>query len=266
MKSFSDHNSFVFISYAHKDADVVLPIISGLQRAGISVWYDDGIEAGTEWPEFIAEKLISCTKMIVMLTNNYVASHNCTRELNLAVEENKPILTIHLQKSIQLSPGYRMQLGTTQGIFRHRFSSQKDFMDNLASARFFEDCRVEVNIHSSDTVGGEPATLPDDKPLADDKPLEGETGSRNPDGSEGGANAAPVPKKKKKEIDLMEVLDDRDIMALMGMGEGSDPAATVPEEAPATEDSEEKREKLMDDDIVDAVLEEFNRMMKETDK
>ena len=45
---------YIFVSYAHKDAAMVMPLITGLQDRGFRVWFDAGIEAGTEWPEYIA--------------------------------------------------------------------------------------------------------------------------------------------------------------------------------------------------------------------
>lgn len=38
---------YIFISYAHKDSDIVLPIISRLQKDGYRVWYDEGIAPGS---------------------------------------------------------------------------------------------------------------------------------------------------------------------------------------------------------------------------
>lgn len=48
---------YLFVSYAHKNDAAVLEIISILQSRGFRVWYDEGIEAGSEWPESIASHL-----------------------------------------------------------------------------------------------------------------------------------------------------------------------------------------------------------------
>ena len=47
---------YIFMSYSHKDTDVVLNAVDVLTDNGFHVWYDNGIEAGTEWPEYIAER------------------------------------------------------------------------------------------------------------------------------------------------------------------------------------------------------------------
>ena len=48
---------YLFVSYAHANDAAVLEIISTLQARGFRVWYDEGIEAGSEWPESIASHL-----------------------------------------------------------------------------------------------------------------------------------------------------------------------------------------------------------------
>ena len=49
--------NYIFISYAHKDSDRVMPILEELRDEGYRIWYDDGIAPGSEWPENIAQHL-----------------------------------------------------------------------------------------------------------------------------------------------------------------------------------------------------------------
>ena len=44
---------YIFISYAHKDSNIVLPIIARLQQDGYRVWYDEGIALGSSWDAWI---------------------------------------------------------------------------------------------------------------------------------------------------------------------------------------------------------------------
>ena len=39
---------YIFISYSHKDSDVVFDIIGQLQMKQYRIWYDEGIDPGTE--------------------------------------------------------------------------------------------------------------------------------------------------------------------------------------------------------------------------
>lgn len=145
--SASNNDSYVFISYAHANSDVVLPTVKAMQDSNINIWYDEGIVAGSEWPEFIAEKVVSCTKFVLFVSNAYLQSQNCKRELNFAISRKKEILSVFLE-DVDLSPGMEMQLGTYQSIYRSRFGLDQFFHDSLCKEPFFDACRL-----SADKVG-----------------------------------------------------------------------------------------------------------------
>ena len=71
---------YIFISYAHANSDVVLPILNAMKADGISLWFDEGIVAGSEWPEYIAEKVVECHKFILFMSNAYAVSQNCKKQ------------------------------------------------------------------------------------------------------------------------------------------------------------------------------------------
>jgi len=135
---------YIFISYAHTNEELVLPAIQEMHSQGISLWYDNGIEAGSEWPEYIAEKVMNCDKFVLFISKAYLQSQNCKRELNFAISRKKDILSVFLE-DVELSPGMEMQLGTYQAIFRNRFSSHKNFYVSLAKEPFFNTCREYVH-------------------------------------------------------------------------------------------------------------------------
>ena len=54
LKAYKGKKPYIFVSYAHKNDTKVLPRIESLQQRGFWVWFDQGIEAGTEWPRYIA--------------------------------------------------------------------------------------------------------------------------------------------------------------------------------------------------------------------
>jgi TM2 domain-containing membrane protein YozV len=137
-----DNRPYVFISYAHANSESVLPCIEALRRKGVNVWFDEGIVAGSEWPEFIAEKVVTCTKFVLFVSNAYLASQNCKRELNFAISRKKEILSIYIE-DVALSPGMEMQLGTYQAIYKSRFPSDKAFYDSLCAEPFMASCTFE---------------------------------------------------------------------------------------------------------------------------
>ena len=136
-----ENQPYVFISYAHLDGATVLPCVETMKSSGINLWFDEGIEAGSEWPEFIAEKVVGCSKFVLFISNAYLNSQNCKRELNFAISRKKEILSVFLE-DVQLSPGVEMQLGTYQAIYRGRFDNDATFRTSLGNERFFDSCRA----------------------------------------------------------------------------------------------------------------------------
>lgn len=134
---------YIFISYAHKDSETILPLIQGLQDRGFRVWYDAGIEAGTEWPEYIAEHLNGSACVIAFISRNSVESHNCRREINFAIELRKEPLVIYMEH-LDLPLGLRMQLGTLHALFYRRHTSDTSFLDALAEAEALQPCRAKA--------------------------------------------------------------------------------------------------------------------------
>ena len=133
---------YIFISYSHKNEDEVLPIIESMQKEGYRLWYDSGIEAGTDWPEVIADHLDDSSVFLAFLSPDAVESHNCRKEFNFAMMENKPSLTIIL-KPIQLAPVMKMQLSSIQAIYRYECVDNQDFYNKLLNAPVLETCKEE---------------------------------------------------------------------------------------------------------------------------
>ena len=140
MQCYEGKENYIFISYAHKDSDRVLPVIKALNDASFRVWYDAGIEAGSEWPENVAEHLCGSAVTLIFLSKNALESHNCVREIHFAISEKKDILVIYLE-DVQLTAGMRMQLGPLQALFRNRYATEKEFLKALLTAKIVKPCK-----------------------------------------------------------------------------------------------------------------------------
>lgn len=143
MVAYEGKEPYIFISYAHKDQESVYPVIQSLQSRGFHVWFDGGIEAGSEWPEYIAAHLRDCNCVLTFISKSFVDSHNCRRELIFAQNLNKPLLNIYID-DVKLSDGMQLQLGLNQAIFRKNYGSRDSFLDALCRARIIEDCKTAV--------------------------------------------------------------------------------------------------------------------------
>lgn len=136
----SEKEPFIFVSYAHLDSGVAVPIIDGLKENGFRIWYDNGIEPGSEWPEYIAQKIIDCSVMLVLLSNNSLNSKNCKREINFGIDESKELLVVHLEET-KMTPGMKMQLNSNQAVYMYKFRDMQSFLSALYKADILENCR-----------------------------------------------------------------------------------------------------------------------------
>lgn len=131
-RPYEGHRNYIFVSYCHKDKQRVYPIIERLVQEGFRVWYDEGINPGSEWPEIIAGHLAGCAICLAMISEDALNSHNCRREINYAILKKKPFISIMLE-SVALSPGMMMQLSTEQSLHMYELPEEA-FFDKLLQA------------------------------------------------------------------------------------------------------------------------------------
>jgi len=129
---YEGEDKYIFVSYCHKDAALVYPVIEQLYQEGYRIWYDDGIHPGSEWPEVIAEHLGNCEMCIAFLSENSLLSHNCRKEINFAILKKKNIQVVFLEE-VALSPGMEMQLSTIQAVMKGKYNSLKELCHILKS-------------------------------------------------------------------------------------------------------------------------------------
>ena len=126
---------YVFISYAHRDMETVYSIIRSLTAKGMRIWFDEGIDPGTEWDDNIAAHVQGCDSMIAFISANYLNSDNCRDELNYARDLKKDRLLIYLEK-VELPAGMAMRMNRIQAINRYNYDSSEDFFNKLMRCQF----------------------------------------------------------------------------------------------------------------------------------
>lgn len=133
---------YIFVSYAYADGDVVLPILDALVDEGYRVWYDAGIQKGTEFPNYIADHVHDCECLVMFISRASKASSWCRSEVNYALELGKSILPIYLE-DIELGRGLQMRIGTKQAMYWYKSRSDDAFCEELFGASMLEPCLTE---------------------------------------------------------------------------------------------------------------------------
>ncbi len=137
--AYSGDESYIFISYSHRDSKVVLPIITRLMQQGYRVWYDSGIDPGSEWDENIASHIDNCSYFIAMMSKSYLDSSNCKDELNYARDLEKDRLVVYLE-DVQLPSGMAMRVNRLQSLFKYAYNDEETFYSKLFEAQNIEKC------------------------------------------------------------------------------------------------------------------------------
>ncbi len=149
MLIYEGKEKYIFISYAHKDSQEVMPIVNELTKNGYRVWYDSGIEAGTEWPEYIEDHIINSEVVVAFMSPAAIDSRNCRNEINFALELKKEVLVVYLEDTTLLK-GMRLQLNSTQSLFRKHHSSDESFIEQLLNAKIISECRGTSKMKNDD--------------------------------------------------------------------------------------------------------------------
>lgn len=139
---------YIFVSYAHKDSREVFDLIEKLSARGYRIWYDEGIEPGSEWPENIANHLLHADMVLAMITNDSMESINCRREINFALSKNKPFLAVVLEKT-KIPAGMELQLSSQQSVLRYNFNDEERFLKKIESCSYMAPCKDNAGANGS---------------------------------------------------------------------------------------------------------------------
>lgn len=119
--AYKGSDPYIFVSYAHDDAELVYPELQRLRDAGFNVWYDEGISPGSTWRDEVALALTQCSLFLLFVTPRSVASHNCQQELNFSLSRERKMLCAHLEDT-SLPPGMELSLSDKQAIIRQHYT------------------------------------------------------------------------------------------------------------------------------------------------
>jgi hypothetical protein len=97
-ESWNEKIDYIFASYAHKDREIVLPILDEMEKY-CRVWYDEYIPEGTIWNDEIKKNIQNCGVFVSFISSAYKASSvNCIEEeLNYAIEKKKQCMPIYIE-------------------------------------------------------------------------------------------------------------------------------------------------------------------------
>jgi adenylate cyclase len=122
--AYNGDEAYVVVSYSHDDSSAVFPELIWLKELGFNIWYDEGIDAGTEWREQIGRAIKNASLFLYFVSPASVQSENCRKEVSLADKEHIPIVAIHLRDT-DLPDGLDLTLSDRQAILKYEIPKQE---------------------------------------------------------------------------------------------------------------------------------------------
>ena len=132
IKPYEGNEQYIFVSYSHKDTDIVLPLIKKLQDK-YNIWFDERINPGSEWADTISNKISNCSLFIYAITKNSISSSNCLDEIALARDLEKPFINLFIDNT-ELTGGLKLRLNRYQHFFFNRFNNNEEAITMFVSS------------------------------------------------------------------------------------------------------------------------------------
>ena len=138
--AYTGDKPYIFISYAHKDANRIYPIIEALQNSGLRVWYDEGLEVGSHWSEKIAKHLDASNCVLCFVTKNFLESENCKDEMHFAKDRGKGPMIIYLD-SVKLPMEMQMSYGRLHALSMEQMAGMDNLIREICRSDMLSTCR-----------------------------------------------------------------------------------------------------------------------------
>jgi hypothetical protein len=91
----------VFVSYAEEDKKVADAVVATLEAKGIRCWIAPrDVLPGQEWADSLTKAIKAGRVMILVFSSHANRSHQVRREVNLAIEKEKPIIPFRIEDVI----------------------------------------------------------------------------------------------------------------------------------------------------------------------
>ena len=106
------NGKYIFVSYAHDDAEYVSQIVKKLVSRGIRIWYDEGIYEGKNWITSINTALNSCGAVVAFVSRAFVNSEYCYSEMAMGQHFNCTKIPVVIEET-EISEEMRYVISST---------------------------------------------------------------------------------------------------------------------------------------------------------
>ncbi len=142
MTPYQGNEKYIFVSYAHRDGEQVLPMIETLQIAGFRVYYH--VDAEDELSFSVDRRLESCAVVLAFISPNTIDSVNARKEINYVMQNQKDMLVAYLEE-INSQYGLGKQLTAWLSLHRSHYPTEVSFLNEILKAPMLQEYKKGGN-------------------------------------------------------------------------------------------------------------------------
>ena len=152
--AYDGDDPYIFVSYAHEDAEVVFPHLLWLREHGVNVWYDDGIGPGKNWRNEVARAMAGAHLFLFFVSPKSIESKHCLNEVDFALDSSRPLLSAYVAET-RLTAALRFRIGNMQAVrlFGNAEEDGRHHMSAVIRATLSQS-RTEADSTSSPSATG----------------------------------------------------------------------------------------------------------------
>ncbi len=165
LDSYEGAEPYIFVSYSHRDALRVKPILERIQNEKFRFWYDDTMEIGEDFRAELNSKIENCTAFLLFISKSSMDSKYCGMEIITAFKNNKKIYPVYLEDSAIIPAPLRMILDNLQHVKGAALDKDPRYLDKLIAGLPTETMRslnVENGVLIKCKDGSTSLTVPSD--------------------------------------------------------------------------------------------------------
>lgn len=111
-EAYTGNEPYLFVSYSHRDTDMVYPILDALYDRKYRMWYDESCETGNDFRDELRHRIEGAEAVLLFVSESSMSSPFCGMEIIVARENNKRLYPIYLDNS-DVPPAFQILLANT---------------------------------------------------------------------------------------------------------------------------------------------------------
>lgn len=136
MNVYEGNEKYIFVSYAHKDKETVMPILEKLRAQGCRIWCDDKLIVGENYNAAIARHLRECDAVLFFLSQNWMQSVYCRSEATVGIEQFRKKVALLYLESCPVHDEVIMLFAGKHAVNM----SDPQYLDKLLQSTALRDC------------------------------------------------------------------------------------------------------------------------------